>query len=358
MKPTKVFVIVLSVSVVGLAAWFLLAERPSPNVAVASATPIKEGVATAASTPALSTNQNRDTPSLAIQSPKREDVVVSEKMAVQFSRIAQTFESELDFPPYSQPILDSSSPYLTPNHFSVVEMPVLDGTDSAALVMDKYRYFFPEPLSFKVKSGLAVQSMTFSLIDTETRTVVATGSSENHLGEIPAKESWPANVRLRVLVQFDRGEDVLTADINYQTPVAFVVGAQPAYVNGADWMIPLEIEAKEAGLYRLRANLYRSDGAPVAVLTNKQRLSSGDSVMEVKAHQSVFGGVQGDYQLRDIQLERMSGVPGEETRYGVSNISVIELGEFDVNDLSIEPYVPSEQEQQQLLFLKSLAGEV
>ncbi|MDD1794243.1 hypothetical protein LRP50_13965 [Enterovibrio sp. ZSDZ42] len=358
MKSSKVLMVVLSVGVVGLAVWLMFVDQPSPNAAVVHEKTIEEKTVTSASTPVLPPNPNRGAPSLAKQAPKGEDVVVSEEMAVQFSRIAQTFESELDFPPYSQPILDSASPYLSPNHFSVVEMPVLDGTDSAALVMDKYRYFFPEPLSFKVKSGLAVESMSFSLIDTETRSVVATGTSENQRGELFAKDSWPANVRLRVVVEFESGTDVLTADINYQNPVAYVLSLQPSYVAGADWVLPLDVDAKLEGLYRLRANLYQSDGIPVAVLVSKQRLTLGENVMDLKAHQSVFGGMKGEYQLRDLQLERMSGFPGEDTRYGVSVLSVIELGEFDAGDLSGDAYEPSEQEQQQLLFLKSLAGEV
>ncbi|WP_407332570.1 hypothetical protein [Enterovibrio sp. 27052020O] len=290
--------------------------------------------------------------------PADENVVVPEAMSAQFSRIAQTFETELNYPPYSQPIVDLASPYLTPNHFSVVEMPVLDGKHSAALVVDKYRYFYPEPIAFQVKSGVPVEGMQFSLIDIDSREIVATGNSDNAQGKLTAKEDWPANVRLRVKVQFDGGEDVLTADVNYQNPVAYVLGAQPAYVQGADWVIPLDIDAKQAGLYRVRANLYREDGPPVAVLTSKQRLTEGESTIDVKAHQSVFGSERGDYQLRDIQVERMSGFPGEETRYGVSNVSVIELGPFNANSLSQESYQPSDQERQQLLFLKSLAGEI
>ncbi|OEE62758.1 hypothetical protein A1OK_19405 [Enterovibrio norvegicus FF-454] len=303
-------------------------------------------------------NVKRDVSPRVETAPTEEKVVVSEAMSAQFSRIAQTFESELNYPPYSQPIVDLASPYLTPNHFAVVEMPVLDGKHSAALVVDKYRYFFPEPIAFRVKSGLPVTGMKFDLIDIDTREVVASGNSENAQGKLTAKENWPANVRLRVKVQFAGGGDVLTADVNYQNPVAYLLGAQPAYVQGADWTIPLDIDAKKAGLYRVRANLYRVDGRPVAVLTSKQRLTEGESVMDVKAHQSVFGGESGEYQLRDIQVERMSGSPGEKTRYGVSNVSVIELGPFNANSLSEESYQPSEQERQQLLFLKSLSGEV
>ncbi|WP_325893446.1 hypothetical protein [Grimontia sp. NTOU-MAR1] len=284
-------------------------------------------------------------------------VEIPEAMTAQFSIVAQTFEQELHYPPYSQPILSADSPYLTPNRFAEVEMPVLDGKESAVLFLDKYRFFYPEPVPFKVKSSLPILGMRYSLFDIASREEVARGNSDWASGEMQPDESSSTQLRLKVTVRFEGGSDVLTADINYVNPVAFVMGVQPAYTQQADWMIPVTIDAKKAGLYRLRANLYRDDGTPIAVLTEKQKLSEGQGEIVLKAHQSVLSGKNGVYSLKDLQLERMSGRPGEETQYGVSKVGQIELGELDVDALSDLPYQPSEQERQQLQFLKHLAGE-
>lgn len=284
-------------------------------------------------------------------------VEVPEAMTAQFSLVAQTFEQELHYPPYSQPILSADSPYLTPNRFSEVEMPVLDGKESAVLSLDKYRFFYPEPVHFKVKSALPVLGMRYTLLDIASRAEVASGRSEDALGEMQPDESASSQLRLKVTVRFEGGSDVLTADISYANPVAYVTGAQPTFAQQADWMIPVTIDAKQGGIYRLRANLYREDGTPVAVLTEKKKLGEGEGEIILKAHQSVFGGQSGTFTLKDLQLERMSGRPGEETQYGVSQVGQIELGELSTDSLSDAPYQPSDQERQQLRFLKHLAGE-
>ncbi|USH01666.1 hypothetical protein K6Q96_12335 [Grimontia kaedaensis] len=353
----KAGTVLITLALAGLGVWLLGdTETETPVQDLATMVPEKETASSSGSEPQplplakqIEPEQMPDEPLPVMEIP--------EAMTAQFSMVAQTFEQELHYPPYSQPILSSDSPYLTPNRFAEVEMPILDGQESAVLSLDKYRFFYPEAVPFKVKSSLPVLGMRYSLLDIGSREEVASGNSENADGEMQPDEAASSQLRLKVTVRFEGGSDVLTADISYANPVAFVIGAEPAYTQQADWMIPISIDARKAGLYRLRANLYREDGRPVAVLTEKQKLSEGQGEILLKAHQSVFSGQSGAYSLKDIQLERMSGRPGEETQYGVSKVGQIELGELDADILNDLPYQPSEQERQQLQFLKHLAGE-
>ncbi|MBE1275458.1 hypothetical protein [Enterovibrio baiacu] len=290
-------------------------------------------------------------------------VDMPQAITAQLSQIAHTFEQELHYPSYSQPIANASSPYLRPNAFSEVEMPILGGNHSASIVLEQYRFFYPAPVPFKVRSSLPVQSLRYEVIDIDSKEVLATGQSDSNQAQIKGESDWPQQVRLKVMASFSSkgqssgGEEILTTDFGYQNPVAKVVGHQPAYADGADWVIPVDIDATEKGVYRLRANLFKEDGSPVAVLTQKTRLGEGDGEIILKVHKSVLNSGKETYQLKNIQLERMSGRPGEKASYGMSDLPVLDLGELNNDALSSDPYQPSEQERQKLEFLKQLAGE-
>ncbi|PMN87373.1 hypothetical protein [Enterovibrio norvegicus] len=334
-------------------------DKPVDN-APSMASPPSEPVFVAA-VPKKTVEQRVEPPIAVSEEEMRVDM--PQAITAQLSQIAHTFEEELHYPSYSQPIANASSPYLTPNAFSEVEMPILGGNHSASIVLAQYRFFFPEAVPFKVRSSLPVQSLRYEVIDIESKKVLATGESDSNQAQITGESDWPQQVRLKVTALFSNkgqssgGEEVLTTDFGYQRPVAKVVGHQPAYADGTDWVIPVDIDATEKGVYRLRANLFKEDGSPVAVLTQKTRLGEGDGEIILKVHKSVLNSGKETYQLKNIQLERMSGRPGEEASYGISDLPVLDLGELNNDALSSDPYQPSEQERQKLEFLKQLAGE-
>ncbi len=116
-------------------------------------------------------------------------------------------------------------------------------------------------------------------------------------------------------------------------------------------IIPITLQIDKAGIYRVRGNLYQSNGSAIASLVHKQRLSEGEQTIELKAFHKVLLKGKTDYELRDIMIERMSGFPGEKAQYGQSESEVYPIGAFDSGLLSDEPYEMNDKEKQQLEFL-------
>lgn len=302
--------------------------------------------------PAL-TVQN-DTVSV-LNEPAEKDVpeALSEKMEA----IAGAYETSLRYPDYSQPITGKDSPYLQNNTFSIVDVPVLDGQSHAALVLKKYRFFAPEAVEVIVQSPLSVNGVSLSIIDVENGQVIYSESTSGSDSIIKPEGDWPSELRVKAEVSFEGGNDILTADFQYLTSVGKVTGVESPEVAGTDYLIPVAVDVYEKGIYRLRGNLYRKGGAPFAALNVKERLDEGSRIMNLKVHQSVLPGNEKDFELKDIQMERMSGYPGDKGGFGISKSKSFDVDGIDSSQLIQDPYIPSEKETQKLEFLKSMAND-
>ncbi|MUJ25902.1 hypothetical protein [Aliivibrio fischeri] len=278
-----------------------------------------------------------------------------EEVSQQFALLSQIYEQELQYPSYSLPLTPNSHSYLEPNHFTEIALPVLDGSHSASLGLSKYRFSYPEPISVTLNSDLNVDHIEYQLIDIETQKTLANLYTQELSVEFSPKQDWPQEVRIKANISFDQGDDVLTADFQFSNPIAFVSQALAPYSQGSDMIIPLQVDVKESGLYRIRANLYQSNGKPVASLMNKMPLTTGEVTFELKAHHSVLKGKGSDFELRSITVEKMSGFPGEKAHYGISKEQSYSLSSFDVSSLNDQPYKMSEEEKERLDFLDEIA---
>lgn len=275
----------------------------------------------------------------------------------QLALISDVYAAEVQYPPYSKPISESSVSYLEPNYFNVVEVPVLDGGNSASLSLDKYRFFYPEPVVVSLNTKLAVSNIKYELYEPETKQVLFSEQTNSKTLAIKSKESWPQEVRIKATIDFEQGTDILTADFNFFVPMAYLLSAGEPLSEGADMLIPLVLDVKQGGIYRVRANLFSQDGEVIAALNGKSKLGEGSEVLELKVHQSVLAGTDGHYQLKNWVIEKMSGYPGEKASFGVSLHDAISLAPFDISVLSKEVYMPSPEEQQRLEFLRQAANQ-
>lgn len=298
----------------------------------------------------LSAPDNREAAS------ERKEITLPVNMAEQFALISSVYAAELTYPSYSRPLSVQDTQWLEPNRYVPVQAPVMDGNHTASLSPDVFRHFYPAPVNLTVQSSLPVESVSVELIDVNTQQKLAAEQSLGNKIVFEPDESWPSEIRARANIHFTTGSDILTADFRYYVPVAEIVSVGKPVSERADVSIPVTLLVKREGIYRVRANLYTLSGKPVAVLTARQSLSTGEHALTLKAHNSVLSGTD-DYELRTFQVEKMSGFPGEKTEYGISQKPVWPLGTIDVSLLSHEPYTPTPEEQQRMQFLQSAASD-
>ncbi|MEJ2764939.1 hypothetical protein VV869_13355 [Photobacterium sp. MCCC 1A19761] len=360
MKIRKPIWVALGFSGLAVLTWGLIPTAQSPAIPEAPVHPAQlvnhapetlanQTVAAAGADPIPNiTPQLSGDGSEAHQATERQPV----QLARQLTAISDVYAAEVQYPPYSKPITSKHASYLEPNRFTAVEMPVLGGSSTAALSLPKYRFFAPEEVTLSLKSELAVNTIRYEFYDVNSHQRFLVKHTDQKSLNVPGSEWWPQEIRVKATVDFEQGTDVLTADFQYQVPVAVVLSAEAPAAQGADMLIPLNLDVSEAGIYRIRANLYREDGQVIAALSQKSRLGEGRQSFTLKAHQSVLGGTDGRYLLKNWVVERMSGMPGEKASFGISQQPVMALVPFDASGLRREAYTPSPQEQQRLHFLR------
>ncbi|OOE39183.1 hypothetical protein BZG00_11145 [Salinivibrio kushneri] len=311
-------------------------QQPSPDVAEYKP-----------STPA-------STPRNAQHRPEEPDIVQT-SMAPTLSYIAADYAEQIQHPSYSIPIPSKQSPYLHWNRYVSTPMPILDGSVKAALKLNQYRYFYPENIQASLITPASFNHATVSVIDVETNRELTRLNVTETQWNIEPEADWPIELRLKAALNFDGGDDVLTADFRLYQPIAEVKGVKPVFGRGPDMVIPLVLDIDKSGIYRVRANLFTADDQPVAALTSKTRLSEGEQTLALRAFKAAMRGYGDEWQLKDVVIERMSGYPGERAQFGISPRDYYSLGTFDTRQLSDEPYQMNEQERMQLEFLQRAA---
>ncbi|OOE33283.1 hypothetical protein [Salinivibrio kushneri] len=311
-------------------------QQPSPDVAEYEP-----------STPA-------STPRNAQHRPEEPDIVQT-SMAPTLSYIAADYAEQIQHPSYSIPIPSKQSPYLHWNRYVSTPMPILDGSVKAALKLNQYRYFYPENIQASLITPASFNHATVSVIDVEANRELTRLNVTETQWNIEPKADWPIELRLKAALNFDGGDDVLTADFRLYQPIAEVKGVKPVFGRGPDMVIPLVLDIDKSGIYRVRANLFTADDKPVAALTSKTRLSEGEQTLALHAFKAAMRGYGDEWQLKDVVIERMSGYPGERAQFGISPQDYYSLGTFDTGQLSDEPYQMNEQERMQLEFLQRAA---
>ncbi|GLQ76381.1 hypothetical protein [Vibrio penaeicida] len=292
----------------------------------------------------------------------------------QFSLIASAYSEELKHPAYSPPLNDDNPITLDPNRYHKVELPILEGKHKAALRLEQYRYFYPNPIRITIDSPLEIQQVSFDLRGVENGKSIASQTVNRAEATFKSSEDWPEEIRVKAKVTFAQGDDVLTGDFRFYVPVGKITGVDTLGSEGPDMLIPVQLEVKKSGTFRLRASLFSASGQPIASLRATKTLAEGRQEIHLKAHSSVLktsslknsslknsalknGTQQGggsEFELRYLQLEKLSDFPGQKTGFGVSDQPTYSLGSFDVSQLSDEPYQPTEQEKERLEFLKKL----
>ena len=301
---------------------------------------------------------------------------IPEPITESFKLMASAYASELQYPGYSRPLSAEDSHLLNPNNYVVQPVP-LEGGASAAIVLPKYRFSYPEaiPVSLQV-SGLMVHNVSVQLRSEQDSTLLAseamlnaTGQSndqrndqnneqstaQNWQAELSPADDWDGPLEVSVTFSANGREQTLKTGFVYSHPVATITGVGSSRGVGSDMLIPVELEVEQAGYYRLRANLFTEKRQPLALLTATEKLSEGKGELILRAYKAVLREQEGPYILSSFVLERRPAVPGELTRFGDSEQSEYPLEFFSLSQLTDEPWQASAEEQQRLQFLQQMA---
>jgi hypothetical protein len=294
--------------------------------------------------------------------PVQMDQYQQEELQQSFSLLSQAYAAELSYPSYSRPLTSADHQLLNPNQFDAVALP-LEGGASASLVLPKYRFTYPEAVVFKlVMAGLSAQQVKAELREQLSGKVLAQAdlTADAEETEWPhqfdATENWDGALELVVQFEAQGKTQQLQTGLHYSYPVATITGIGSSSSRGADLVIPVELEVKKAGMYRLRANLFTESKQPLAVLTAEEQLTEGSAKLELRAFKQVLQQQAGPYWLGTFVLELRSAMPGEATRYGDSKESGFIVDAINFGQLSDEPFVVSDEEKQRLEFLQQMAG--
>ncbi|MCF2858311.1 hypothetical protein L1286_12560 [Pseudoalteromonas sp. SMS1] len=283
-----------------------------------------------------------------------------EKMQVETAaqNIAIGFRESLKFAPYSQPLTANDEDRLHPNKFIPVSTPLIGQEQSVSLSLNKFRYIKPESVEVSLEGG-DIQSAQLHVGIVGAKKVLH--STEMHMigGRAQAKLTAihlpVGDISIKATADINGEEVILVAHAKYLQPSARLLSVVSTRVEQSDLLISLQLDVQEAGIYRVRANLYEGD-VPLAHLVSKSKLGSGLELITLKAHQSVIPQNTKALNLKTFVVERMSSIPGEGTRYGTSDIMEAPLLGVDMSQLDRAPYTPDEKELASLAFLEKLAG--
>ncbi len=299
--------------------------------------------------------------------------------------VAQTF------PRYSFPIDETRQEFLKPNAFIPVQRP-LDSENrlSLELQVPHFLMFREKPLPVTLilnnnsdEPSPALHSAVVEIwdgsqardsfqlhprsavTDSEGNSMDVSASNDSTqkvfwYGEYPAQpdktKEWGIELTLKTKVVVEGfGEMGLTALIHYVPSIASVVGVQQVFIEKSDLVVPLEFSVKEAGLYKVSANVFSEKGRPIAHLTQRQRLQLPGGVIPLKICVEVLKHkkAMGSYLLEDILITRLPQKLGGPKAYGEASSQSVTIPAFDFSQYP-EPECPQEKGKVRKLNLKKL----
>lgn len=273
----------------------------------------------------------------------------------QMQGMATQQQAILSYPDYSQPYTYLGQAFESWNQAYVVEVPVLDGTETVALQLNQYHYIYPQPIEGSVNASAALQDVQIELVEVGSGAILHSQRSDGDF-LIATQADWGRELRIRAQVRVREQQEQLSTDLNFHYPAATVEAVGEGRVEQDHVLTEVTLHTEEAGIYRVRAALEDEAGNRLAVLTARQRLGEGRQAMQIRAHHSVIPQSATELYLVSLLVERMSSHPGELQRYGQSNQERWPLGSVNLFLLNTTPYTPTESEQRQLEFLQNWQG--
>ncbi|BEH14423.1 hypothetical protein [Marinobacter shengliensis] len=276
--------------------------------------------------------------------------------------VADDYQRSARYPDYSVPLTTAQAEAYQGNRYHPVELPLED--DGRFIVtLDKFRFTRGEPILVVASlSGRQVFGDTLSAtLESATKRdkadsadLPATEDSGYYQGTI-SSDHEPGEYRLIVEARVDGKPVRHVSSLSIEPDLGDFGGIDSPYVSGNDLVIPVRFDPDHAGYYALSAQLYNGQRA-LAQLSTEESLGSGSGTLVLKAHGSVLANqdIEGQLQLRNLQLRQMPDRPGNRTHYAFGPDEGYEFSPPDLGNLRDTPAVNTESEQRAAL-LRQLA---
>ncbi len=373
MKKPAVFICTAAAIGLALFAWWFYDNKPSPDVVKEiSAKPAAQKAKEPASSAAV---KQQDLPAELNQEP---DPYESEAFKAQIQQVADLYEESSKYPINSQPVFDSSAvAEPEPFEFTEVDLPFPEkaGDDTPlrlAAATDTYQYFQGDVLQARLQV-MGAEKQAFVSVD-----AILSGAN----GDIPLPLNFhpindnpfvlgaqldtklvPPNLlttemQVKLTVTVDERELFTSVAFRYAVPSAQIVGAQPSYVNGANLVVPLQVNVGQSGYYFVRAIMDdATTGQPLIELQNEGRLQAGNGILSLHAHASALKrqGSEGPYLLRSFKLYRGAEAQEQFDSPGSSLQPQIAIQGHPFSSYSNDAHV-DKQAQERITFLRDLGA--
>jgi len=347
MKNTQFLKRLATMSIVVVTGWIFWPSLPQQQIST-SETVVKMPVIKAPSLPGEDVNNPADVTTTAKKITSKDSATL----------VAKAYAAEINFPPYSQPLISKDFDRLNPNHFNPQSIPVDDEGTQITATLSKYRYTYPEQV-FATLTGENIESAKLNIIDVSSGKSLLKSNFEQDenswYAQLDGQRNLPRELQATVKARVNGKAITIALALKYSDSIATLEGFSSVFNQNADMVMTANLTTREKGLYRVRANLFDVNNKPIAHLVSKEKLNKGNSHLDLKAHQSVLQGKQAPFHLSTFSVELMSPAPGKPTKHGNSAIKKYVIKDFAVSSLSDIPYEPSEQEQQRLLLLQKMA---
>ncbi|MDK9557638.1 hypothetical protein QQF73_08390 [Marinobacter sp. M216] len=276
--------------------------------------------------------------------------------------IADQYTQNTRYPSWSIPLSPAQARGYQGNRYHPVSLPLGDD-GHFTVTLEKYRFT-------KGESILVVASLTgpqvvsdrlqATLEATQVREAVASTNLDSsdsrgfYEGSLESDED-PGEYRLIVEAQVDGKPVRHVSTLTIEPYLGDFEGLGDTYLNDNNLVIPVHFSPETPGFYALSAQLYAGQ-TPIAQLQSEQRLDMGADTILLKAHGTVLANreVQGQLELRNLQIRQLPARPGERTNYAFGPEEGYSFSPPDLENLRDAPSVDPESERRAAL-LRQLA---
>ncbi len=332
--------------------------------------------ATAPSVSNITLSSESNAPKNTEHKPKEKDFpFASNSMQAQVMRVADLYESQINYPKYSYSIAKGNLGQFIPNQHIATSLPLMGsglGDDaSLQLSLDKFHYFWGETLIPTVTiildgSGTEIDQATFTLVTADGKTVLS--SNESRI----SRNQATADISLSSTSSTDEQDYFLVAEVrtsgsgeHYEVRTSLkvgnmvgeITGISNSHLDGSHLVIPVNLTLEDGGYYLISANLYTDNNEPLLNLSYKGKLSKLDDNVLLRAHFSALSisNNEGPYKLGNFDLKKLPSGPGDPTEYGKVPKKEFSVQGFPFNDYDQTPY-SNPQAEARVEFLKTLSN--
>ncbi len=284
------------------------------------------------------------------------------ELAAQMAVLATRYEENIRFPNYSVPITRGQTDLLQPLQVLPVQLNLGPDADSTAyLAPDQYIFFHGDSLTATLKTSGPTKATHVRIELVENNNSIArfhvkekdqtfTASLEH------SSSQWPVNLHIRAQFKFgEHGDLSILSPIKYSPDNGSITSVGESYIDGANLAIPVTLDIKQAGRYRLAVNFFDETGSPLAHLNAKQNLNIGSNQWILNVHSEVLRAAAqpGPYYVDTWTLTKLPERPGIKTSYGSSAVGKVVVKGFPLEEYDDTPW-EDPKDKARLEFLKKL----